>query len=86
MRSIRKKLLSFILAAAASLAAAGASSAQETVPAHADKAAARRDGGAKPAKSSDAEVGARAQRAAETRQRTWDRKMKSVSGSICRGC
>jgi hypothetical protein len=31
-------------------------------------------------------MGAEVQRQAEARQRGWDRKMKAVSGSICRGC
>ena len=31
-------------------------------------------------------LGDEAQRVAETQQRIWDRKMKDVSGSICRGC
>jgi hypothetical protein len=37
-------------------------------------------------KPNDTDPGAKAQRAAEARQRTWDRKVKSVSGSLCRGC
>jgi hypothetical protein len=31
-------------------------------------------------------LGDEAQDLAEARQRIWDRKMKAVSGSICRGC
>jgi hypothetical protein len=31
-------------------------------------------------------IGAEARRKAEERQAGWDRKMKDVSGSICRGC
>ena len=31
-------------------------------------------------------LGDEAQRVAETQQRIWDRRMKDVSGSICRGC
>jgi len=31
-------------------------------------------------------MGAEVQHQAEARQRGWDRKMKAVSGSICRGC
>ena len=31
-------------------------------------------------------LGAEARRKAEARQEGWDRKMKAVSGSICRGC
>jgi hypothetical protein len=31
-------------------------------------------------------MGAEVQRQAEARQRGWERKMKAVSGSICRGC
>jgi hypothetical protein len=31
-------------------------------------------------------LGDEAQRAAEARQAIWDRKMRSISGSICTGC
>ena len=31
-------------------------------------------------------MGAEVQRRAEERQRGWDRKMKALSGSICKGC
>jgi hypothetical protein len=33
-----------------------------------------------------ARIGADVQRRGEARQRRWDDKMKTISGSICRGC
>ena len=89
MRLVRETLLGLALAAIAPTAIAGLS-AQEVVPPRPGDAPPRagesRVGSKELVKPSDADPGAKAQRAAEARQRTWDRKMKSVSGSICRGC
>lgn len=39
-----------------------------------------------PARPTPVDEGAMAQARMEAQQRTWDRKMKALSGSICTGC
>ena len=83
MSPLRQKLLWLALAATVSASAAGGLSAQESAPPRAGESG---TGSKTSVKPSDADPGAKARRETEARQRTWDRKMKAVSGSICRGC
>ena len=90
MRLVRETLLGLALAAIAPTAIASFSAqeggrrrAQAMLPHEPGES---RAGSKELVKPNDTDPGAKAQRAAEARQRTWDRKMKSVSGSICRGC
>jgi hypothetical protein len=82
--------LQLTLAVVAFISTAGGLSAQEPVSARSGdtfpQAGGNGTGSNKSLKPSDVDPGAKARREAEVRQRTWDRKMKAVSGSICQGC
>jgi hypothetical protein len=85
-----KRPLRLTLAGIAFLSITGGLSALEAVPPHLrdPSAAAAKSGPDRKAsmKTGDSDLGARAAREAEARRRRWDRKMKAVGGSICRGC
>ena len=90
VRPFRKKLLRLTLAAIASISTAAGLSAQELISARlgdtSPEPGGNGTGSRKSLKPGDADPGAKVRREAEVRQRTWDRKMKAVSGSICQGC
>ena len=90
MRPISERLLRLTLAVIASISIIGSLSAQEAAPPRSRDASAPASKSEPDRKASttrgDAALGAKAERAAEARQRGWDRKMKAVGGRICRGC
>lgn len=90
MRPFPQKLLRLTLAGIASISTAGGLSAQDAVPPRSGGASApavtSEAGRKSSSEARDANLGAKAQREADARHRRWDRKMKAVSGSVCRGC